>query len=177
MACCAAVGSRGHEEFSMSQKKLGFSAAAFVAVCAWLPVNAAHAYTFEAGGHGGVNLDLHGDLHLGVDLLFPLAQLSPSVQLSLWPSFAHVFIHDAHDVELLGCDFPFQFRLGESIVSPFVGPGLGLAIFGKTPIKLNVIGGIFVDAGRGVRPFAELALRFIEDTYVDLLFGVVFEIG
>jgi hypothetical protein len=75
-------GRAGHEEFSMSQKKLGFSAAAFVAICAWLPVNAAHAYTFEAGGHGGVNLDLHGDLHLGVDLLFPLAQLSPSVQRS-----------------------------------------------------------------------------------------------
>jgi hypothetical protein len=170
------LGARATKDFSMSQKQLVLSAALLLAVSAWLPARAAHAYTWDAGGHMGFNLDLHGDLHLGADLFFPVAQLSPDVRLSVWPSFAHVFVHDGHDVELLGCDFPFEFRIGSSRVAPFVGPGLGVAVFAKTPIKLNVIGGIFVDAGRGVRPFAELALRFIEDTYVDALFGVLFEI-
>jgi hypothetical protein len=133
------------------------------------------ASAWAAGGHLGLNLD-EGNIHIGADLLFPITDVSPNVQLSVWPSIAHVFVHDGHDVELLGCDFPFEFRLDNSIVSPFVGPGLGLAINDEATLKLNIIGGLFINTSSGVRPFTELALRFIRGTYVDLLFGVVFEL-
>ena len=139
---------------------------------AWIPCNTAHA--FAVGGHVGLNLD-HGDVHLGVDLLFPLTDLSPSVQLALWPSFAHVF-RSGHDVELLGVDLPFFFRIENTPLIPFVGPGLGLAINDDVNLKLNVITGAFLETSSPVRPFGELALRFINGVFVDLLFGVVVDL-
>jgi hypothetical protein len=138
---------------------------------AWLP-STAHA--FAVGGHVGLNLD-QGDVHIGADLLFPLAELSPAVQLALWPSFAHVF-REGHDVELLGVDLPFFFRIDGSPLVPFVGPGLGLAIYEDVSLKLNVITGAFLETNSPVRPFGELALRFINGVFVDLLFGVVIEL-
>lgn len=140
-------------------------------VCAAAP---SRAYAFELGAHVGVGLDA-GSVHLGGDGLFPIAELSPSVRLSIWPSAAFV-INDGPDGLLLGADFPFEFEIANSIVSPFVGPGLGVGIFNSDAVvKLNIIGGVFIDAG-SVRPFAELALRFIDGTYVDLLAGVLFEL-
>jgi hypothetical protein len=107
-------------------------------------------------------------------MLFPIADLSPSVRLSIWPSAAFV-INDGPDGVLLGADFPFEFQIAGSIVSPFVGPGIGVAIFDDAFVKLNVVGGVFIDTGT-VRPFTELALRFINGTYVDLLVGVLIEL-
>jgi hypothetical protein len=132
------------------------------------------AQAFAVGGHVGLNLD-HGDVHVGADLLFPLTELSPAVQLALWPSFAHVF-KEGHDVELLGADLPFLFRIDGVPIIPFVGPGLGLAIYEDVSLKLNVITGVFVETRSPVRPFGELALRFINGVFVDLLFGVVIEL-
>jgi hypothetical protein len=139
---------------------------------AWLPSNTAHA--FAVGGHVGLNLD-QGDVHVGADLLFPLAEVSPAVHLALWPSFAHVF-REGHDVELLGADLPFFFRIDGAPLVPFVGPGLGLAIYEDVSLKLNVISGVFLETNSPVRPFGELALRFINGVFVDLLFGVVIEL-
>lgn len=97
------------------------------------------------------------------------------MQLSIWPSAAFI-ITDGPEGLLLGCDFPFTFHIADSIVEPFVGPGLGVSIFdGHAQVKLNIIGGLFIDTG-SVRPFAELALRFINGTYVDLLAGVLVEL-
>lgn len=127
------------------------------------------------GPHGAINLD-RGDPHLGFDVVVPLAQLSPSVQLGVWPSYAHVFVDDGHDVELLGCDFPFVFALDGSSVSPFFAPGLGLAFYGDTSLKVNLIGGALFDTGGPVRPFAALAVRLVDGTFVDLLGGVLFEL-
>ena len=141
---------------------------------AWIPSSTAHA--LAVGGHVGLNLD-HGDVHLGADLLIPLTEVSPSVQLALWPSFAHVFRGGgAHDVELLGVDLPFFFRIENTPLTPFVGPGLGLAIYDVVSLKLNVITGAFLETNSPVRPFGELALRFINGVFVDLLFGVVVEL-
>ena len=140
-------------------------------VCAAVP---APARAWEAGGHLGVGLE-SGSFHLGGDLLFPIVQLSPAVKLSIWPSAAFIITEGPEGV-LLGCDFPFEFNIANSIVQPFVGPGLGVSIFdGHAEVKLNVVGGLFIDTG-AVRPFAELALRFINHTYVDLLIGVLVEI-
>lgn len=127
------------------------------------------------GPHLGINLD-HGNLHLGGDLLIELTQLSPSVTLGIWPSYAHVFIEDGHDVELLGCDFPFIFEIDGSIVEPFLAPGLGLAFYGDTSLKLNLIGGTFFDTSSSIRPFVAIAIRLIDGTFVDLLGGVLFEL-
>lgn len=140
---------------------------------AFAPV--AKAESLAIGPHLGINLD-HGNLHIGGDLLIPIVQLSPSVRLGIWPSFAHVFIEDGHDVELLGCDFPFIFHIDNSIVEPFLAPGLGLAFYGDTSLKLNLIGGTFFETHSTVRPFVALAIRLIDGTYVDLLGGVLFEL-
>jgi hypothetical protein len=142
-------------------------------LAAWSCATPAQAW--EAGGHLGLNLD-QGDIHIGADLVFPLADVSPNVRLSLWPSFAHVFRDHAHDVELFGLDLPFEFLIDHSVVTPFVAPGLGLAIYEEVSLKLNVIGGVFVNTNGPVRPFAELALRFINGTFVDLLVGVLFAV-
>ena len=154
----------------MLMKKMVF--ACLLCAFAWLPSSTAHA--FAVGGHVGLNLD-QGDVHVGADLLFPLAELSPAVQLALWPSFAHVF-REGHDVELLGADLPFFFRIDGAPLIPFVGPGLGLAIYEDVSLKLNVITGAFLETNSPVRPFGELALRFINGVFVDLLFGVVIEL-
>jgi hypothetical protein len=130
---------------------------------------------FWLGPHGGVNLD-SGSIHLGVDFVAEIAELSPSVKLAVWPSYAHVFIDGGRDVELFGCDFPFVFAIRDSVVTPFAGPGLGLAFYGDTSLKVNVIGGLFFETGGPVRPFVELALRFVDGTFVDLLGGVLFEL-
>jgi hypothetical protein len=146
--------------------------ALLLSISAWFTSNTAQA--FAVGGHVGLNLD-HGDVHVGVDLLFPVAELSPAVQLAIWPSFAHVF-RSGHDVELLGADLPFLFRIDGTPIIPFVGPGLGLAIYDDVSLKLNVITGAFLETNSPVRPFGELALRFINGVFVDLLFGVVIEL-
>ena len=75
-----------------------------------------------------MNLD-GGDLHLGVDLVIDIAEISPSVKLAIWPSYAHIFVDDGDDGNLFAVDFPFIFAIGDSIVSPYVGPGLGLSVF------------------------------------------------
>ena len=127
------------------------------------------------GPHVGINLD-GGSLHLGADVVVMLTQLSENVSLGVWPSYAHVFIDDGHDVELFGVDFPFMFRVQDSIVTPFAAPGLGLAFYGDTALKVNLIGGLFLEAGNGIRPFGALAVRLVNGTFVDLSFGVVFEL-
>jgi hypothetical protein len=148
--------------------------AALFCLAGSLWASVARAEPFELGAHLGVGLDA-GSVHLGGDALFPIARLSPGVRLSIWPSAAFV-INDGPDGVLLGVDFPFEFAIENSIVSPFVGPGLGVGIFNDdATVKLNVVGGLFIDTGT-VRPFAELAIRFINVTYVDLLAGVMVEL-
>jgi hypothetical protein len=126
------------------------------------------------GGHLGVNLD-HGNVHIGADALIPIKQISPRVQLALWPNFAHVFIQDSRDVELLGFDVPFAFNSLSDVVIPFVAPGLGLSIGDETTIKVNAIGGVFFHVGR-VRPFTAIAVRFVRGTYTDLLAGLLIDL-
>jgi hypothetical protein len=135
----------------------------------------AQAQSVALGPHLGVNLDA-GSPHVGADVVVPLAHLSPSVRLDIWPSYAHVFIARGHDVELLGVDVPFEFAIANSIVTPYVAPGLGLAFYGNTSLKVNLIGGVFFETRSPVRPFTEIAVRLVNGTFVDLLAGVLFEL-
>ena len=150
------------------------SAAALACAVLLAPAQAARAEGLGLGPHLAVNLD-NGDLHLGADLVIDIAELSPSVTLAVWPSYAHIFVDGGDDGNLFSVDFPFVFGIDGSIVSPYVGPGLGLSVFDDAQLKLNVIGGVFFEAGP-VRPFTGLALRFIDGTFVDLLVGVLFEL-
>jgi hypothetical protein len=127
------------------------------------------------GGHVGINLD-RADFHIGFDIVIPVVDLSPMVQWAVWPSIAHVFVRHGHDVELFGVDGPFVFNLRSVPITPFVGPGFGLAVYDQVSLKFNVVGGLFVETHSPVRPFAEMALRFIDGTFVDALFGVVVEL-
>jgi hypothetical protein len=149
--------------------------AVFIAAAGLIASSVAEADSLAIGPHVGINLD-HGNVHVGGDLLIPITELSANVQLGVWPSYAHVFIEDGHDVELLGCDFPFIFHIDNSIVEPFLAPGLGLAFYGDTSLKLNLIGGTFFETNSSVRPFVALAIRMIDGTFVDLLGGVLFEL-
>jgi hypothetical protein len=127
------------------------------------------------GGHLGINLD-RADFHVGFDLVIPVVDLSPVVQWAVWPSIAHVFVRDGHDVELFGVDGPFVFKLQNVPITPFVGPGFGLAVYDDVSLKFNVIGGLFVETHSPVRPFGTMALRFVDGTFVDALFGIVVEL-
>jgi hypothetical protein len=149
--------------------------AGFLAALSLVASPVAKADSLAIGPHLGINLD-HGNLHIGGDLLIPITELSANVELGVWPSYAHVFIEDGHDVELLGCDLPFIFHIESSIVEPFLAPGLGLAFYGDTSLKLNLIGGTFFETNSSVRPFVALAIRMIDGTFVDLLGGVLFEL-
>jgi hypothetical protein len=143
-------------------------------LCAGLAPSPVRAWA--GGGHLGLNLD-DGDIHIGGDLLFPLADVSPNVRLSIWPSAAFVFHQHGRGGLLLGGDLPFEFLIDNSAAVPFVGPGLALAIGNDdAQLRLNVIGGVFINTGGPVRPFGELVLRFVGGTTVDLLFGVLFEV-
>lgn len=157
---------------SLSRPRRVRWAAALLCVALALSVAPTAARAQSVGPHLGVNLD-HGNVHLGLSVHVPIVDLSQRVRLGLWPSYAHVFIHEGHDVELLGVDVPFEFRLERSVVTPFVAPGLGLAFYGETTLKLNAIGGAFFDVGHHLRPFTALALRFVRGTYVDLLAGLM----
>ncbi|MET0391105.1 MAG: hypothetical protein ABW321_34350 [Polyangiales bacterium] len=139
----------------------------------WLQCSSARA--FSLGGHAGLNLD-HGDVHIGFDMLFPVVPLGPTVTWALWPSAAHVFVHDGRDVELLGFDMPFLFKIDQAPIIPFVGPGFGLAFYGDVSLKFNIVGGVMIDTRSRVKPFGEVALRFVDGTFVDLLFGVLVDL-
>jgi hypothetical protein len=142
----------------------------------WLQSGSARAFSgLSLGGHLGINLD-RADFHVGFDMLLPMVDLTPTVQWALWPSLAHVFVRHGHDVELLGLDAPFLFNLASVPIVPFVGPGFGLAVYDQVSLKLNVIGGLFFNPAGRVRPFGELAIRFIDGTFVDALFGVLIEL-
>jgi hypothetical protein len=159
--------------FRLTALKILLARLALVAFVLLLP--AAVRAQVSIGPHAGVNLDV-GSVHLGADVIVEISQLSETVTLGVWPSYAHVFIDGGHDVELFGVDFPFMFAIDDSIITPFAAPGLGLAFYGDTSLKVNLIGGLFLEAGGGVRPFTELAIRLVDGTFVDLLVGVVFEL-
>jgi hypothetical protein len=176
----------GAQSFGSSAKKEGMAlrsrlmrSALALLFCAGVWVESsgsAHALDgISLGGHLGINLD-RADFHVGFDVVIPAVDLSPMVQWAVWPSIAHVFVRHGHDVELFGVDGPFVFNLRNVPITPFVGPGFGLAVYEDVSLKFNVIGGLFVETHSPVRPFGTIALRFIDGTFVDALFGVVVEL-
>lgn len=143
-----------------------------LSLCASVSAPAQAQTEMAAGGHFGLNLD-GGHPILGADLLIELKQLSSRVTMGLWPAYSHVFIEDAHDVDLLEVDLPFLIRVRNPNIVPYVSPGLGLSFSGGSTLKLNLIGGVLFRVGERIEPFTQLAVRMIQGTYVDLLGGVV----
>lgn len=128
------------------------------------------------GGHFGVNLD-EGHPMLGADVRVDLVDISSRVRLDLWGAYTHVFIEEWRDVNMLEVDLPFLFRVNTDVVTPYAAPGLGLSFSGDTSLKLNLIGGCLFHVGSRFEPFAQIAVRLINGTYVDLIGGLLVRIG
>lgn len=125
------------------------------------------------GGHFGVNLDA-GHPMLGGDVRVDVAEISPRVRLDVWGAYTHVFLEDQPDVNMLEVDVPFLFRVNTDVVTPYAAPGLGLSFYAGDPtLKLNIIGGCLFHVGERFEPFAQLAIRMIDGTYVDLIGGLL----
>lgn len=124
------------------------------------------------GGHFGVNLDA-GHPILGADLRVDIVELSPRVRMNLWGGYSHVFIEEWRDVNLLEVDVPFLFSVNTPVVEPYAAPGLGLSFSSETSLKLNLIGGCLFHIGERFEPFAQIAVRMINGTYVDLMGGLL----
>lgn len=128
------------------------------------------------GGHFGVNLDA-GHPMLGADVRADLVDISSRVRLDIWGAYTHVFIEDWRDVNILEVDFPFLFRVNTDVVTPYAAPGLGISFSGDTTLKLNMIGGVLFHVGSRFEPFAQIAIRVINGTYVDLIGGLLVRLG
>jgi hypothetical protein len=129
------------------------------------------------GGHFGVNLDA-GHPMLGADIRADLVDISSRVRLDIWGAYTHVFIEDWRDVNILEVDFPFLFRVNTDVVTPYAAPGLGISFSGDdTTLKLNMIGGVLFHVGSRFEPFAQIAIRVINGTYVDLIGGLLVRLG
>ena len=146
--------------------------AAFAAISLSWAIPASGRADVALGGHFGVNLDA-GHPMLGADLRVDIVEISDAVRLNIWGAYTHVFIEDGRDVELLEVDVPFLFRVRSDVVTPYAAPGLGISISGETNLKLNLIGGCLFHIGERFEPFAQLAIRLIDGTYVDLIGGLL----
>ena len=102
-----------------------------------------------------------------------IVDISDRVRLDLWPAYTHVFIDDWRDVELIELDVPFLFDVGTPVVTPYAAPGLGVSISEESSLKLNLIGGCLFHVGERFEPFAQIAIRLINGTYVDFLGGLL----
>ena len=148
----------------------------WVACCLLLLVAASPASAQQdvaIGPHGAINLD-QGHPHIGFDVLVHVSQIAPDVRFGIWPNYAHVFIEDGRDVELISCDFPFEFDIDGTIITPYAAPGAAISISGDADFRINLIGGMFFEASAEVRPFTHLAIRLVDGVWVDLVAGVLF---
>jgi hypothetical protein len=127
---------------------------------------------FGAGGHLGVGLD-DGAPMLGADFMVDVLHLSSRVTMAVWPSYSHVFIEDGLDANILDVNLPFQIHMRRPIARPFAAPGLGLVFADGSSIKLNLTGGCFFHVTDHIEPFTAVTVRLIDQTYVDLLVGLL----
>jgi hypothetical protein len=125
------------------------------------------------GGHFGLNLDAWHPM-IGADVRVDVIDISDRVRLDLWGAYSHVFIrHHEYDVDLIEFDAPFLFRVNTDVVTPYAAPGFGLSFSNGTTLKLNLIGGCLFHVSERLEPFAQLAIRMINGTYVDLIGGLL----
>lgn len=131
----------------------------------------AHAERATIGPHVGYNFD--GEvLLLGAESRIDLTQAGRSVIVQLDPSLSYYFFED-FSLFNFSLNVPFEFIVGDSVLRPFVAPGLAL-FFGDPDeeLRLNLIGGLLfkLDA---VEPFVQLRAAVIDGDVVDLMGGLL----
>lgn len=139
----------------------------------------AHAERNTIGPHLGVNLDID-DPFIGVEGRIDMTTLSHDVIVQLNPSFSFYFIDGAGGLFNLSVNVPFEFRIHDSILRPFVAPGLGLWHWSygnrsDTDLTLNILGGLLFDLAP-VEPFVQLRVALGDGSFAELMGGVLFRI-
>jgi hypothetical protein len=151
-------------------------ALAFGLACACF-ANVAHAERATLGPHLGFNLDFD-DPFLGVESRIDLTSVGSSVILQLNPSFSYYFV-DNIDLFNFSLNLPFEFVIGGSKLRPFVAPGFGLYHFSNggsnTEAALMLLAGLLFRLGV-VDPFIQLRVAIADESWADLMGGVLFEL-
>ncbi len=156
---------------------LSLSTAAMLGLLLW-PAATAHAERNTLGPHLGYNFD--GDvLFLGAEGRFDVANIDSSAIVQLNPSFSLYF---THDVNVLNFSFnvPFEFQIHDSVLRPFVAPGLGIFANvghgGGTDVKFNLIGGLLFHLQSPLEPFVQLRLGLGGGVSTELMAGLLFRL-
>jgi hypothetical protein len=129
------------------------------------------------GPHFGVNFDFD-DAFLGLEGRIDIADLGSSVILQINPSFSYYFT-DNIDVFNFSLNFPFEFKIDDSVLRPMVAPGIGIWHFSngnsETELALNLIGGLlfYLDV---VEPFVQLRVYVGDGSGAELMGGVLFRL-
>jgi hypothetical protein len=131
------------------------------------------------GPHLGLNFEGADPVFLGVNARADIARVSDSVELQIDPSLAYYFVESA-TVLHMAVSFPFEFRLQDSTLRPFVGGGLSLFYVhenhnGDLRPRLNLIGGLAF-ALEALKPFFELRIILGHGSGFELLGGVLFNL-
>jgi hypothetical protein len=145
----------------------------------YLPV-AARAES-SLGPHVGINLDWDAAL-LGLEARVDMVGAGPAT-LQLNPTFSYYFDDDDDDdaVFNFSLNFPFEFKVRDSVLRPFIAPGLGLMIFTRdnfdddTDLKLNLIGGLLFDLSP-VELFVQLKVAIGDSTEAEIVGGLLFQL-
>ena len=130
------------------------------------------------GPHLGINFDWDEPV-IGGEVRADLAQLSPSVQLQIDPTLSLAFPGDGTIFDL-SVNLPFQFTINDSVLRPYVAPGLAFLHWSghrgsDSNLFLNLIGGLLFDLG-SVDPFVQLKVMIPHGSLVELLGGVLFRV-
>ena len=145
-----------------------------------LPLTA-HAKRSTLGPHVGINLDWDTAL-LGLEGRFDIVGVG-SATLQLNPTFSYYFDDDDNNLAIFNfsLNLPFEFKIGDSVLRPFVGPGLGVLHFSRdnvdddTDLKLNLLGGLlfYLDP---VDLFVQCKFAIGDGTEAEIIGGLLFHL-
>jgi hypothetical protein len=156
-------------------------AALFAALSLLFQPLPARAERSTLGPHVGFNLDWD-DVLLGLEGRFDIASLGRAT-LQLNPTFSYYFDdRDDDDATFnFSLNMPFEFRVSDSVLRPFIAPGLGVLHWSRdnaddhTDLKLNVIGGLLFYLAP-VELFVQLKVAIGDGAEVELIGGLLFQL-
>lgn len=138
----------------------------------------AHAERNTLGPHFGINFDVD-DPFIGVEGRFDIANIGRSAIVQVNPTFSYYFT-DNVDLFNFSLNFPFEFKIGDSVLRPLFAPGLGIYHLSwdndsNTEVTLNLLGGLLFFLPP-VEPFVQLKVAIGDDSMAELLGGILFQL-